>query len=349
VLSFWYKGGMSALYVPVASSLGTRYVTYHSSSGTDFVSGTYVHVYLGSAAGGSTWRRFERDVRADFERVVGGGATWSNTDGILIRPDGNLGYDFYIDEIRLSNARTVEFNSLTGGAVGQIAAVRTVSGTGGNGSLGLTDSWLHYDHIGNVVNTSNSSGALAATSHQDAWGNVLASTTTGAWASSFSGRHLTTKEYDADGELYYFWQRWYTQSEGRFVSQDPQRAGGNYYTLAESNPLVNFDPSGLDWIRQGCKCNEVANRMREHTGSQGQLRDCVNRCESYCATYPNLPPNYGHFGALMSQCVQGCMRSKDCADALTGLAGCYATSLGNPDEIRKCIKKWGKKIRKYCF
>jgi RHS repeat-associated protein len=35
-----------------------------------------------------------------------------------------------------------------------------------------------------------------------------------------SGYHLTTKEYDADIGLYYFWQRWYDPTIGRFTQAE---------------------------------------------------------------------------------------------------------------------------------
>jgi RHS repeat-associated protein len=123
---------------------------------------------------------------------------------------------------------------LTGGAIGQIASSREVTSAGGNGSLGLTDTWYHYDHIGNVMNFSNSSGTLVAGSiqHQDAWGNVLSSATTGAWAAMTDGRRLSGKEYDQDIGLYYFRKRPFDSQIGRFIRP------GSPYTLDSNNPIL---------------------------------------------------------------------------------------------------------------
>jgi hypothetical protein len=125
-----------------------------------------------------------------------------------------------VDEIRLSNALTVEHNSLGMGAVGHIACARTFApGAAGNGSPRYADAFYFYDHIGNVQGASDASGALASTCAQDAWGNVLSSLTTGAWSISSSGRHLTTKIFDNDAEIYYFQQRWYDPRIQQFLSK----------------------------------------------------------------------------------------------------------------------------------
>jgi hypothetical protein len=71
---------------------------------------------------------------------------------------------------------------------------------------------------------------LAATSDQDAWGNVLASTATGAWASSFEGRHLFALPHDPDSGLYRFPQRPYDPRVGRFIRPSSP------YTLTKNNP-----------------------------------------------------------------------------------------------------------------
>jgi len=112
---------------------------------------------------------------------------------------------------------TTEYNSLQGGSVGQIAAQYTFSGV----YMGKTVKWMHYDRLGNLMNKSGTTGFGTDTYYQDAYGNVLSSITTGAWASNPSGRHLTTKEIDWDVPLYYFWQRWYEPTTGRFVSRAP--------------------------------------------------------------------------------------------------------------------------------
>jgi len=132
------------------------------------------------------------------------------------------------------------------GSIGQIAAEYTLGDFPSQ-----TVKWLHYDRLGSVMNKSGSAGTLTDTYHQDAYGNVISNITTGQWASSMSGRHLTTKEYDDDANLYYFWQRWYDPQVGRFVGRDPARGRcrGHDYRFSRNAPTNSIDADGLrDWL-----------------------------------------------------------------------------------------------------
>jgi len=239
VLSFWYRETFDVVYVAVSATDGQteyhQFLAYLSWSGTNYQNGDYVYFYLGSGVDVTTWTRFERNVAADWESVAA--TSWNDTDGVFIRPDG----DFYIDDIRLSNSMTKTFNALKGGSIGQIACEYTL------GSFpSKTERWLHYDRLGNVMNRTNESGTTTDTFHQDAYGNILSSVTTGAWASSMSGRHLTTKEYDTDAGLYYFWQRWYDPQVGRFVSKaEFPPVLEHSFSIAKENPARYLDLNGF--------------------------------------------------------------------------------------------------------
>jgi RHS repeat-associated protein len=194
--------------------------------------------------------RFERNMKPD--RELKSSATWTNTDQILIRPTSTESYDFYIDDIIFSNSRTITHNVSSGKR-------QYMSDSNDQPE----DTWYHFDHLGNVANLSDSSGDETEEFAQDAFGNVLSSTTTGAWASSVSGRHLTTKEYDGASEMYYFYQRWYDPEVGRFISKDPVmspilaskldpsvvpcdiiRQYANPYLYCLNNPINYVDTSG---------------------------------------------------------------------------------------------------------
>jgi RHS repeat-associated protein len=223
VISFWYKGGFSPMYVGVTTSSGSKLLLYYCGNGTNYEDGSgNVCFYLGSGASSSVWNRFERNIEEDWESVSA--ATWSNTDGLLIQPDSAASYDFYIDHLRFSNSRTKVHNTLSGSSVGQIVSAKNhMSDSYGQPE----DVWYSYDHIGNVVNLSSSTGAKTVEYAQDAFGNVLSSATTGAWATSADGRHLTTKEYEDEMNLYNFGLRWYDPEIGRFDSKDPMFSFAN--------------------------------------------------------------------------------------------------------------------------
>ena len=107
-------------------------------------------------------------------------------------------------------------------------------------------SWFFYDKLGNVQGTSDMAGDLVEAMDQDAYGNVLSSIETGQWASTFSGRHLTTKEYDPDSELYYFYGRHYDPQTGLFTSVEILNGTRTRYPYdyCYDNPLSYIDSTG---------------------------------------------------------------------------------------------------------
>jgi RHS repeat-associated protein len=58
-----------------------------------------------------------------------------------------------------------------------------------------------------------------------------------------SGLHLTTKEYDDQAGLYYFWQRWYDPKDGRFIQRSRMSATMEHpYVYVKNN-----SPNEVDW------------------------------------------------------------------------------------------------------
>jgi len=137
--------------------------------------------------------------------------------------------------------------------------------------------WLHYDRLGNVMNKSGLAGTSTDTYHQDAYGNVLSNVNTGAWASasSFSGRHLTTKEYDGDANLYYFWQRWYDPQVGRFISHaEYLQVVEHPYGYVLNRPSLLIDVDGL-------KPNKPPKKSEPHVPKQNPINpmDIYDLCQ----------------------------------------------------------------------
>ena len=162
---------------------------------------------------------------------------------------------------------TTERNSLLPGSIGQVAYRERWEGTGGSptptygGSArgGGERRWNSYNHIGNVVGISNASGYFVEAVNTDAFGNPLASTQTGEWASGLDGnRGLTTKELDPAAGMYYFYQRWYDPQTATFASRAPYPAWIEHpYTIGKNTPLRLVDPSGRVPGRPGRFCNET--------------------------------------------------------------------------------------------
>lgn len=98
---------------------------------------------------------------------------------------------------------------------------------------------------------------LAYSYDQDAFRNVL--------RGSSDGYHLTTKRYDPDIKLYYFFFRWYDPKLGRFIKKSPFPSNIEHpYTYAAVNPMRNTDPYGTypyPFLKQNS--NTGANDMLE--------------------------------------------------------------------------------------
>ena len=140
---------------------------------------------------------------------------------------------------------TVEHNSLSPEA--RITSAAKRENHGGNGTTGITESWPHFNHIGNIQCFSNEEGVKTLALESDAWGNRIGNMSTGASISVDGARSITSKKYDADVEFYYFYQRWFLPVEGRFLSQEPLKEDGfNLYHFNHNDPMNRYDPDGLE-------------------------------------------------------------------------------------------------------
>ena len=102
--------------------------------------------------------------------------------------------------------------------------------------------WYHYNHRGDVAALTDDEEEIVRTYQYDAFGNVIA--TSGSVENPY---RFSTKQYDEETGLYYFGERYYSPTLGRFISQDPLRYidGLNQYTFSLNNPFNLVDPLGL--------------------------------------------------------------------------------------------------------
>ncbi len=105
-----------------------------------------------------------------------------------------------------------------------------------------TTSYYHQDGLGSVTSLSNGAGALANTYSYDSYGNSTGSTGTVVNRFQFVGRDL-----DSETNSYYDRYRYYDQTIGRFLNEDPILFGGgnNFYRYVRNSPTNFLDPLGL--------------------------------------------------------------------------------------------------------
>jgi RHS repeat-associated protein len=115
----------------------------------------------------------------------------------------------------------------------------TASGNFGIGWDGVAHQLTQY-YDGLIDSVAVYDTALSATQVKQLWDS-----------GDKSGYHLTTKEYDPDTGLYYFWQRWYDASNARFTQQDLfiNSVRLKQYVYCENNPMVFIDVTGKNvWV-----------------------------------------------------------------------------------------------------
>jgi RHS repeat-associated protein len=99
------------------------------------------------------------------------------------------------------------------------------------------------DHEGSTDVITDASGNIVWDGEYEAFGSVVRSNGSIRFDASYTG-----KEFDTDTGLYYFNARWYDPTLGRFITEDPARAGDNWFAYCNNDPLGLIDPSGLDPI-----------------------------------------------------------------------------------------------------
>lgn len=114
-----------------------------------------------------------------------------------------------------------------------------------------TTSYYDADGLGSITSLSSSAGALANTYTYDSFGKLTAST--GTITNPFQ---YTARELDSQTGIYEYRARYYDQSVGRFISEDPiQFKGGiDFYAYVMNSPTNRTDPTGL----KDCDCTKAA-------------------------------------------------------------------------------------------
>ena len=151
--------------------------------------------------------------------------------------DGTIYYVFNLEGQVLyeeENREYVEYIYLLGRHFARVDGYRTAT------TEERTTYFYHTDHLGSTVLVTDETGATVWSTEYTPFGSLTFEEGKLKRAVKFTGKDL-----DEDTGLYYFNARWYDQSIGRFISEDPIKDGLNWYTYAANNPLRFVDPTGL--------------------------------------------------------------------------------------------------------
>jgi RHS repeat-associated protein len=164
-------------------------------------------------------------------------------------PDRNLTRSFLLDNLTNVAYETASdgssYSVLTGRAIDSHLAV---SQSNGQTIFGLTDA------TNSTVAAVDQNGAQQAQFVYEPFGQTGG---TGTYPFQFTGRTPVS------ADLYYYRSRVYNSATGTFLSEDPVRAGENFYSYAGDNPITYTDPLG----QQACGSRGGT----PHTGGQSTV------------------------------------------------------------------------------
>jgi RHS repeat-associated protein len=142
-------------------------------------------------------------------------------------------------------------------------------------------SYYEVDGLGSVTSLTSSAGEVANTYTYDSFGNLTAST--GTLSNPF---RYTAREFDTETNLYFYRARYYDQSTGRFIAEDPIEfdGGKNFYRYVGNNPISRTDPRGLRVTWYGAFRDDDV---------PGPEKACYNDCTQRLDVIPALAGIWG--------------------------------------------------------
>lgn len=108
---------------------------------------------------------------------------------------------------------------------------------------GAVAAYYLADHLGSIVQETDSAGVVSLTREYDPYGNLIQGSATGGYA-------YTGREWDPEINLYYYRARYYDPRVGRFISEDPEHFVDDttLYAYVKNQPLKAKDPSGRHYV-----------------------------------------------------------------------------------------------------
>ncbi len=187
---------------------------------------------------------------------------------------------------------------------------------------GVGHFYYHSNHQGSITHLTDNSGVVANSYVYGSYGRRLSVVEGVIQPYSYTGR-----EYDDESGLYFYRARYYDQSTGRFLSEDPiglEARDQNLYRYVFNNPVNSVDPSGQFVVVPFYK-----DSFEQFTFALVGVPPKVPRmyaCNARCATIPTVCP------------------APNCPEAIIGYGG--ANNL--PEAIRRARADANKKVPAGC-
>ncbi|MGB8061505.1 MAG: RHS repeat-associated core domain-containing protein [Candidatus Sulfotelmatobacter sp.] len=206
---------------------------------------SYTYDANGNTLTDAQGRSFTWDFENRLTQVVnpGVGTTTFRYDpfGRRIQKSGPLGTTNYLYDGIDPNGNAIEEVDQSGNILARYAQSLAIDQPLAESRSG-TISYYQQDGISSVTSLSNSAAALAITYTFDSFGKLTASTGTLTNPFQFTGRNL-----DTETGISYYRARYYDESVGRFITEDPIGfiGGQNFYRYVYNSPIGLNDPWGL--------------------------------------------------------------------------------------------------------
>jgi RHS repeat-associated protein len=254
------------------SSSSVPTYNYNSSNElTSSSSGSYTYDNDGNTLTDASGRSFTWDFESRLVQAVvpGTGTTTFKYDpfGRRIQKSGPLGTTNYLYDAEWQNV--IEETDGTGTVVARYAQEPSGLDFPLAEFRSSATSYYQQDGLNSVTSLSNTAGTLANTYTYDAFGKRIASSGTLTNPFQYTGR-----EFDLDTGIYEYRARYYDQTLGRFLSEDPTGfSNGTYnlYDYVSGDPVDFNDPSGNKRIHGNwCGPNWTGGQVETYIPSHDQ-------------------------------------------------------------------------------